>query len=130
MPVRARGVLLAVLIAPALAFAEEPTPEAKPEDAAPAPAVPPAERVPDKKPAGPPEPVAPEAGFAWEPFGYLRVQYITVQDDPNVPFVGRADGFEVQNARIGARGRLGTRAAFVLSIDGAVDERAQVNSPQ
>lgn len=129
MHVRARGVVLAVLIAPALASAEDPAPT----DAAPPPAVPPAERPPEAKatpPAGPPEPLAPEAGFQWEPFGYLRVQYITVQDDPNVPFVGRSDGFEIQNARIGARGRLGARAAFVLSFDGAIDERAQVNSPQ
>ena len=85
-------------------------------------------------PAMPPPtimPVAPQPppAFEWAPFGFLRMQYITVQNDPNVAFVGRDDGFEVQNARIGARGRLG-RVAFVLSIDGAVDERTQVNTPQ
>jgi hypothetical protein len=36
----------------------------------------------------------------------------------------------LQNARLGARGKLGTRAAFVISFDGAVDERLQINSPQ
>src|SRR5437879_6698892 len=116
------GALFAVSLAPALAFADDPKPDTS-GDSAPAPAVPPAERVPEphKREAPPmlPEPVAPATGFAWEPFGYLRVQYIAVQDDPNVPFVGRADGFELQNARIGARGRLGTRAAFVISFDGA-----------
>src|SRR5215470_845204 len=69
-------------------------------------------------------------GFAFVPFGYLRMQYIAVQDDPNVAFVGRDDGFELQNARIGARGTYGPRVSFALSFDGAVDERAQVNTPQ
>ena len=75
------------------------------------------------------EPAAPSA-FTWRPFGYLRMQYIAVQDDPNVAFVGRDDGFELQNARAGVTGMLGKRMALTLSIDGAVDERTQVNSPQ
>jgi hypothetical protein len=73
-------------------------------------------------------PPAPQ--FTWQPFGYLRAQYIAVQDDPNVAFVGRDDGFELQNARIGVRGALDRRVWFELSIDGAVDERLQVNTPQ
>src|SRR5215468_5498296 len=76
-----------------------------------------------------PPPVAPVAGFSFEPYGYLRLQYIAVQNDPNVAFVGRDDGFELQNARIGARGTYGPRMSFALSFDGAVDERAQINSP-
>jgi len=68
--------------------------------------------------------------FTWQPFGYLRAEYIAVQNDPNVAFVGRNDGFELQNARIGAIGTLGTRARFVVSFDGALDERADLNSPQ
>lgn len=92
-------------------------------------------------PAVPPEPVvlqkkAPPAAapvFVWEPYGYLRLQYIAVQDDPNVPYVGRDDGFELQNARLGVRGtmRLSAErtASFVVAFDGAVDERAQLNSP-
>ena len=71
-----------------------------------------------------------EPRFAWQPFGYLRAQYIAVQDDPNVAFVGRDDGFELQNARIGVRGELDRRIAFVVAFDGAVDEREQVNTPQ
>jgi hypothetical protein len=67
--------------------------------------------------------------FTWEPFGYLRMQYIAVQNDPNVAFVGRDDGFELQNARIGVRGSLQDYVRFTISIDGAVDERAQ-NTPQ
>ena len=72
--------------------------------------------------------VAPPA-FAWEPFGFLRMQYIAVQNDPNVEFIGRDDGFELQNARVGVRGDLQGLVRFVISLDGAVDERAQ-NTPQ
>lgn len=72
----------------------------------------------------------PPTDFAWEPFGYLRVQYLTVQNDPNVASVGRDDGFEIQNARLGARGHLGSVAAFVISFDGAIDDRTLVTSPQ
>src|SRR4051812_48967716 len=57
-------------------------------------------------------------GFQWEPFGYLRLQYIAVQNDENVAFVGRDDGFELQNARIGVHGTWPGRADFVVSIDG------------
>jgi hypothetical protein len=94
----------------------EPAPE--PEKKADAPA--PTELV-DKE--------VPAPKFAWEPFGYLRMQYIFVQNDPNVAFVGRDDGFELQNARVGVRGNLQDVARFVISIDGAVDEREQ-NTPQ
>jgi len=69
------------------------------------------------------------AKFTWEPYGYLRMQYIVVQNDPNVAFVGRDDGFELQNARIGVHGNLQGIARFTVSLDGAVDERAQ-NTPQ
>jgi len=75
-------------------------------------------------------PVAQEPRFRWEPFGYLRLQYIAVQNDPGVAFVGRDDGFELQNARLGVLGRLGSRVAFVVAFDGAVDERLQVNAPE
>lgn len=106
--------------------------EAEPGDAAPAPAVPPAARVPDTgAPDAPPQPVAPAPGFTWEPFGYLRLAYNAAQNDPNVAFVGRDDGFELQNARVGVRGTLpNAGASFVVSIDGALDERAQINTPE
>lgn len=76
-----------------------------------------------------PAPRPPER-LSWEWFGYLRTQYIAVQDDPDVAFVGRDDGFELQNARIGVRGELDRSIAFVIALDGAIDERTQVNSPQ
>jgi len=102
-----------------------------PEDAGPPsgqPGAPPAAAVPWSSVA--PRPAAPEAPrFQWEPFGFLRLQYIVVQNDPNVAYVGRDDGFELQNARLGFRGTLDRRVAFVLALDGAVDERLQVNTP-
>ncbi len=74
-----------------------------------------------------PEPEAGPVGHAFKlsPFGYLRMQYIAVQNDPNVQFVGRDDGFELQNARFGMRGTLDDKMDVVVAIDGAVDERAQ-----
>src|SRR3569623_1049962 len=68
---------------------------------------------------------ATEPAFVWKPFGFVRLQYIAVQDDPTVPFVGRDDGIALQNARVGFVGR----AANTVDLDGAVDERAQINSP-
>lgn len=113
----------------------EPAPAADPaasSTAPPAPAPAAASSAPEgPTPAGPPDPVRPPAGrFAWEPFGYLRLQYVVAQNDPEVLFVGRDDGFELQNARIGVRGALEGLASFVLSIDGAVDERVQINVPE
>ncbi|HEY5923281.1 MAG TPA: porin [Kofleriaceae bacterium] len=126
-------LVVAVLSAPALAMAQaadppaEPEPEPKQEAATPAPA---------PAPVATPGPTndlvdkpVEQAKFKWEPFGYLRMQYIAVQNDPNVEFVGRDDGFELQNARVGVRGDLQGVARFTISIDGAVDERAQ-NDPQ
>jgi hypothetical protein len=134
--VRALAILGVVLTASGLgesAWAQEGD-AAKPADAAspaPAPTAPPAS-------AATPAPASEHdsqalilaPSFSWEPFGYLRMQYIAVQDDPTVQYVGRNDGFELQNARIGARGHLGSRASFVLSFDGAIDERVQLNVPQ
>lgn len=82
----------------------------------------------------PPSPIGPllgepldRAGFHWKLIGYLRLQYLVVQDDPNVAYVGRNDGFELQNAVIGMQGQYG-RAAIVVAVDGALDERVQVNA--
>jgi hypothetical protein len=87
--------------------------------------------LPGEPPAdGKSSPLSIDARFTWQPFGYLRAQYIAVQDDPGVAFVGRDDGFQMQNARIGVRGELDRRIAFVIAFDGAIDERTQVNTPQ
>lgn len=97
--------------------------EAQQDDAAAEPAEEPA--APEEGPAQPSSPVA----FRWRPFGFLRAQLAAVRQDPDVAFVGRSDGFSLQNARVGVRGELGERARFEISIDGAVDERDRVNVP-
>src|SRR5580693_9379503 len=62
------------------------------------------------QPPPPPSPPPPPATtpvediihkLTYEGFGYLRMEYIAVQDDPNVQFIGRDAGFELQNARVG-----------------------------
>ena len=122
-----------IVCLPALAAAQpEPAP-AEPEKAAepakPAEVAPSPPRAPAAPAAQPVAATEDKPRFTWEPFGYLRLQYIAVQNDPNVAFVGRDDGFELQNARIGVRGNLVQRVSFLVAIDGAVDERAQ-NTPQ
>lgn len=135
---RVRWILLASIVpasslVPARAFAQgepsaEPATDVKAE-----PAATPVE-APKSEAAIPPpqQPIPSEARqFTFEPYGYLRLQYKIVQNDPFVAFVGRDDGFELQNARIGVAGYLGDtrRVRYMLAIDGAVDERAQVNVP-
>jgi hypothetical protein len=133
MHARVRGAMLvAVAIVPGVALADPP--------AAPDAATPPATGEPSAGgadasplPEAPRPPVADvprEPRFQWQAFGYLRLQYIVVQNDPSVAYVGRDDGFELQNARLGVRGTLDRRVAFVVSFDGAIDERTQVNTPQ
>jgi hypothetical protein len=67
--------------------------------------------------------------FTWALAGVLRVQSGVVQNDPNVQFIGRADGFEVQTARLGLSGHYRERIAVELSMDGAIDERERPNDP-
>jgi hypothetical protein len=83
-------------------------------------------------PSAPSTPSAAKADaprFTWEPFGFLRLQYRVVRNDPNVEFIGRDDGFELQNARVGVLGALGTKARYVFALEGAVDERSHLNVP-
>jgi hypothetical protein len=130
---------LAIILVASTAQAQpvpEPVPEPEPEPEAPAPIVQPAPESPE---APPPEARGPrpEARFSWEPYGYLRIQAGVVQNDPNVAFVGRDDGFELQNARVGVRGVIDEaevdivmpKIAFQISIDGAIDERERINDP-
>ena len=105
------------------------------EDAAPAPVAPPAAPAPqvivDNPMADlPAKAVDASERFAWQPFGFLRMQYRFVQNDPSVDFIGRDDGFLLQNARVGVVGALGHKASFVVALEGAVDEREARNDPQ
>jgi hypothetical protein len=73
---------------------------------------------------------ASEAGFAFRLYGFLRLKGGIIADDPNVAFVGRNDGFVLQNARVGLAGGYGKRLAFRISADGAVEERAGANATE
>lgn len=73
-----------------------------------------------------PPPAAP-GGFRYEIFGLLRLKGGFIQDDPNVAFVGRNDGFTLQNARLGLQGAW-ERLFFRFSAEGAVDERVGNNA--
>lgn len=132
MTARVRGAITiaaAVVFNVALAAADPAAPAGDPPPSAP----PTTEPAPASTPLpgrAEPESTASAPRFTWQPFGYLRVQYIAVQDDPNVAFVGRDDGFELQNARLGVRGAIDGRVAFEVALDGAVDERLQVNTTQ
>jgi hypothetical protein len=141
-------------VAPAPTPAESPpaavpAPSPTPEPAA-APAVAPAEAAPVAAPAEsaavppPSAPLAiattpPDAGAdespalpeaTWRPYGYLRTVFSAIMEDGKGPdYVGKNDGFQMANARLGVevtRGR--TRA--VISADGAVDRRDELNSSQ
>jgi hypothetical protein len=130
----APGLLLVPVVAaaqPAEPAPTQPEPEPAPTEPAPVEPAPAAAATVTDPPAVEPSTVvaAPGPNFTWEPFGYLRLKAAIVQNDPNVAFVGRDDGFALQNARLGVRGTLTFRAAFVVSIDGAVDERDRINSP-
>lgn len=59
--------------------------------------------------------------------GYIRLETAFVRDDPDVEFVGRNDGFRLQNARIGVDGTWRDRVRVRLSADGAIDERDNAN---
>lgn len=127
-------VIVAALSVPVVAAAQEaPAPETGDGDPAAkvktegTPVEPP-QHVLEPEKRSPETRTATEPAFVWKPFGFVRLQYIAVQDDPNVAYIGRDDGFELQNARVGFVGRLGNKAAVTMAIDGAVDERAQVNS--
>jgi hypothetical protein len=70
---------------------------------------------------------APRPRVRLTPFGFVRVEGAMVQADPNVAFVGRADGFELQYARLGVDADIASRVRARLSLDGALDVRDRVN---
>ena len=72
-------------------------------------------------------------GSSWwiDPYGYIRVGYDLVGDDPNFDFIGANNGFVLHNARIGlAGGNTDWDLSFKVSLDGAADLRESINTPQ
>lgn len=61
--------------------------------------------------------------------GYLRPGYTHIQNDPNVDFVGRNDGFVMGDARLTLVGELDKGIGFQFQFDGAVNEPQSLNSP-
>jgi hypothetical protein len=68
------------------------------------------------------------AKLRWQATGLLRLKVGYVQNDANVAFVGRSDGFELQHARVAVRADYQSKLAAVLSVEGAVDERSRANA--
>jgi hypothetical protein len=63
-------------------------------------------------------------------FGFIRVSYENVQDDPNTQYVGRNDGFVVQHARVGFEGSNDESGLnWRISLEGASDLRNRLNTP-
>src|SRR5690242_17457535 len=83
-----RAMLIALWITPAVVSAQPadaPKPDDKPAEAEPAKAPAPIAKRPEvEQPVPEIAPDTSEPRFTWKPFGYLRLQYIAVQDDPNV----------------------------------------------
>ena len=112
------AALLCLLSTPAFAQDEPPS-----EPSVPVPAP-----VPVPVPAPPPPPtpgvtLAATSNFTLSVDGFLRLKGAIVQNDPEVAFVGRNDGFLLQNARIGLTGTFRDRILVRLSAEGAADER-------
>ncbi len=77
------------------------------------------------------EEIVEDPAFWVSPYGYLRVGYDLVADDPNFDFVGTNNGFVLHNARLGlAGGNTDWDLSFQISLDGAADQRNSVNTPQ
>lgn len=72
---------------------------------------------------------APDAVFDVRVGGYVRVQHQSIFEDPdeNLPF-GRADGFQLDSARLIVEATRGPLVGYV-SIDGAVDRFDSGNTP-
>ncbi len=121
-----------VPVAGALAQVEERAPGETRTDPAPGP-----DSNTDRKLSGENDPSAPLATdeatlgeIRYRLIGYLRLEGVFVQDDPNQQFVGHSDGFRLQNARVGLQARWRERVTFRFTADGANDERANPNETE
>ena len=63
------------------------------------------------------------------PYTRLRLGFDMVQADPNVAFVGRNDGFRVDQARLGFKGQYKDRISWVLIADAITPEPSDANDP-
>lgn len=56
-------------------------------------------------------------GWTVEFFGYVRAQYTTIQDDPNLEQFGRNDGFSLPDTRLGFFGYLDNGLGFEIEVN-------------
>jgi len=110
------AVLITLSVFPTLAYTQPAEAPVEPVEPAQATPLPPA--------------LEPRSRSGYRLFGFLRLKGGVVQDDPNVAFIGRNDGFSLQNARVGIMGNWGDRLGFRVSADGAVDERVGANATE
>ena len=69
--------------------------------------------------------------WTFTPTGYLRLGYRHVMRDENVDFIGRNNGFDIANARIGLLAdHEDAGVQFKLTVDGAVDRDRGINTPE
>jgi hypothetical protein len=64
-----------------------------------------------------------------QPFGYVRIGYEAVQDDDRFDFIGRNDGFVLDNARLGMIASIGEQLSMAISMEAASDIQAGNNQP-
>ena len=87
-------------------------------------------QTPPQQPQPPAETPGVEAPLRYRFSGYLRLEGTVVQNDPDVAFIGRNDGFTLANARVAVAGTWRDRIAFKISADGAEDEREDANATE
>jgi hypothetical protein len=63
------------------------------------------------------------------PWGYLRLEYESVETDDRYNFIGRNDGFILDNARLGFDLNYRDQVLFVMSLEGASDVHEDTNTP-
>lgn len=62
------------------------------------------------------------------PWAYVRMGYERVEEDSRFDFVGRNDGFVLDNARVGIDAAIGEQLSVAFSVEGASDVRRGLNS--
>ena len=63
-------------------------------------------------------------------YGYVLTMGRWTQNDSGNPFVGRTDGFQLQNARLGLQAEYKEKVAVVVSLEAAEDQRSGADDLQ
>lgn len=68
-------------------------------------------------------------GLQLDPWAYVRMGYESVDNDDRYDFIGRNDGFILDNARIGFDASVGEQLSVAFSLEGASDIEVDTNTP-